>query len=126
MLIPPGIASVRLHRPGPDRLDVHEFADAVNAKFAAIAGSLDAAEWQARIGRDHSVDEHGAGVDLPCVNRGLDEVTGPYRSTQPALSLGGAGDGFLGGFDPDDRGNRAEGLFPKSRHLWRDMIEHGR
>src|SRR6266511_4023786 len=48
----------------PDRLDVDELADAVLRELAAVAGALDAAEGQARVGLDDAVDEHGARLDL--------------------------------------------------------------
>ena len=38
----------------PDGLHVHEFADAVDAELAAVAGSLHAAERHARIGHHHA------------------------------------------------------------------------
>src|SRR6185295_6135280 len=46
----------------PYCLDVHELADADLRQLAAVAGALDAAEGQARIGLDDAVDEDVAGV----------------------------------------------------------------
>ena len=48
----------------PDRLDVDELANAVDAELAPIAGVLDAAKRQARIGDHHAVDKHLPGLDL--------------------------------------------------------------
>src|SRR6266567_4031091 len=47
----------------PHRLDVHEFVDPELRQLAPIAALLHAAERQARVGSDHAVDEHGAGLD---------------------------------------------------------------
>jgi hypothetical protein len=42
---------------------VDEFANAVDAEFASVAGLLYPAEWDARVGGDHPVDERHAGFD---------------------------------------------------------------
>src|SRR4051812_6525798 len=51
------------HRSNPDRLDVHEFADTMDAELASEAGVLHATERETRIGRDHRVDEHLSRLD---------------------------------------------------------------
>src|SRR5947209_13623641 len=48
----------------PHRLDVHELPDAHRGELPAVAGALDAAEGEARVGLDDAVDEDVAGLDL--------------------------------------------------------------
>lgn len=47
----------------PHRLRIHKFMYPQPGQFASVAGSLHAAEGQARIGFDHAVDEGGAGLN---------------------------------------------------------------
>jgi hypothetical protein len=48
----------------PDRFRVHELANSDRAEFATETGAFDAAKRQARIGSDHSVDEHHSGLEF--------------------------------------------------------------
>src|SRR5260370_30041094 len=50
--------SHRKHLLDPDRLDICELANSVNAQFAAVPGTLHASEWHASVGSHHLVDEH--------------------------------------------------------------------
>src|SRR5437763_1516876 len=61
----------------PDGLDVHKFADAEDAQLAPVAGVLDAAERQARIGGHHRIDENQPRFDL------LDEALALGRVVRP-------------------------------------------
>src|SRR5262249_56624420 len=48
----------------PDGLDVDELADAVLGELAAVAGALDAAEGQTRVGPDDADHRRAAPLDL--------------------------------------------------------------
>ena len=50
-------------RPDPDGLDVDEFADAEDRKFASESAALDTAEGQPWIGGRHAIDEEVARLD---------------------------------------------------------------
>src|SRR5207247_10520043 len=47
----------------PDGLRVQELADAEAAQFAAVAGTLDAAERQARVGTHGGIDEYASRLE---------------------------------------------------------------
>src|SRR5205085_509194 len=67
----------------PDRLDVHEFADAERGELAAVAAALHAAEWQPWVRRDHPVDEHRARLDAPGERAAAVQVGRPQRRAEP-------------------------------------------
>src|SRR4051794_37238564 len=64
------------------RLDIRELADAERAKLAAVATTLDTAEWHPRVRCHHPVDEHRAGLDPPGQQLRPLQVAGPERGTQ--------------------------------------------
>src|SRR3954467_13073843 len=63
----------------PDGFHVHEFAEPPWPELASIPGMLDAAEREARVGRDHPVDEHRAGFEIPDEAIGLRAIPSPGR-----------------------------------------------
>ena len=64
-------------------LDIHEFTDSKDAQFAAVAAAFDAAERQARVRRDHAIDEDTAGFDAAGEILGQRNVARPQGSPRP-------------------------------------------
>src|ERR1700693_3646662 len=67
----------------PHGLDVDELADAVLRELPSVAGALDAAEGQARVGLDDAVDEYGAGLDLRRQTLRPPTILCPERCPEP-------------------------------------------
>src|SRR5262245_40646314 len=65
--------------------NVYEFADTFAAELAAVAGLLDAAEGQPRIGSNHAVDECGAGLDFVDKKIALTAVVAPKAGAEAEL-----------------------------------------
>src|SRR5260221_14617174 len=68
-----------LGRAHPDRLDVHEFADAEARELAAVPALLDPAERQSGGGSGHAVDEDCPRLDLAREGLGHGLVARPER-----------------------------------------------
>src|SRR5262249_43654920 len=67
-----------------DRLHVHELADSEARQLAAVAGLLDAAERQARVGAHEGVHEARAGLELVARDAlAAGAVAGEDRGAQP-------------------------------------------
>src|SRR5439155_3407648 len=100
----------------PDRLDVHELADAVLRELAAIARALDAAERQARIRLHDAVHMDGARLDLRGHALGGGAIPRPERGAEAERRVVGEAHGIRFVPGPDHGGHRAEGLLVERRH----------
>src|SRR5712691_7459332 len=100
----------------PDRLDVHELADAVLGELAPIARALDAAERQARIRLHDAVHANRPRVDLRRHALGRGAIPRPQRGAEAEGRVVGETHGVRFVLSPDDRGHRAEGLLVERRH----------
>src|SRR6185295_9213421 len=110
----------------PDRFDVDELADADHRELAAVAGALDAAKGQARIGLDDAVDEDVAGLDLGGQPLAADGIAGPHAGAEAERGAVRQLDGVRGVARPYDRGHRSEGLLVEGGHAGLDAGEHRR
>ena len=92
----------------PDGFGVGEFADAVGAEFAAMAGGFDAAEGNAGIGGHHLVDEDHACFEFVHENLAFGGVVGPGACTKAEAGVVGHGNGFFKRFHTEKACDWAE------------------
>ena len=121
-----GVSPRRSELPHPHGLGVAERADAQAGEFAAVAGSLDAAEPEFGVGHRHPVDEDLAGLDVVDEALLLGLVVGPGVGPQPEGGGVGDLDGFVDARGAVHRGDRAEDLFGVERHVLGDVGDHRR
>ena len=92
----------------PHRFYIGEFANAVDAQFAAVAGTFDAAKGHARVGYDHLVDKNHSRFQFVDEKRALAVVIGPRAGAQAVAMVVGDAHGFVGIFHAKDGGDRAK------------------
>src|SRR5438128_407000 len=89
----------------PDRLDVHKFADADLGELAAVAAVFDAAEGEAGIGFDCSVDKNISRFDLGGEALGKCDIGSPDAGAQAVARAIGECDGFVHALGAGDGGD---------------------
>src|SRR6185295_874564 len=76
-------------------LHIDEFANAIHAKLAAVAGALDAAEGKTRVGYYRRVDEYHAGFNLAGEAILLTGIVGPGGGAEAESRVVGDADGVV-------------------------------
>src|SRR6059036_2238310 len=110
----------------PDRLDVHEFPDAVFGQLTTVAGALDPTERQARIGLHDPVHEHHARLDLRGQAFGPLSILRPHRGAEAELRVVRQTDRVGLVLGPDHRGHWSERLLVEGRHALGHLGEQRR
>ena len=108
----------------PDRLDVDELADAVGAELASVAGVLDAAKRQARVGDDHAVHEHLPCLDLVDETCAFRDVVRPHAGAEPERRVVCQANRLGGITYPEKGGDRPEQLFGVCGRTGRDVGQY--
>ena len=101
-------ANSSLAFPDPDGLDVREFPNPVDRKFAAMAGLLHAAKRKSRIGANHAVDEHHACFNLVNELLALLYVVRPCARSKAKAGVIGDPNRIIGVSRPKDASHGAE------------------
>lgn len=92
----------------PDCFGVGEFADAVGAEFAAVAGGFHAAERETGVGGDHGIDEDQAGFEVVDEALALGGIVGPGAGAQAEAAVVGDAQGVINVFHAENAGDGAE------------------
>src|SRR5664279_1427080 len=90
------------------RLYIDEFANSPGAQLATVPRSFYAAEGQARIGRDHTIDEDHAGVDLIDESLLLGGVARPGAGAESEARIVGQADGLVDSLGAQQHRHRTE------------------
>src|SRR4029079_11033460 len=69
------------------RLDVHKFVNSKGAELSSVSRLLDATERKPRIGRDHAVHEHAAGIERSRESLDLSRFARPNPGPQSKTRL---------------------------------------
>ena len=104
---------------------IEEFAHADGGEFATVAGALDAAEGEARVGGDHGVEEDGAGLDFYGEALAFGVVGGPGGGGEAEGCVVGELDGFVERGDAEEQGDGAEEFFLGDGRVAHDASDDG-
>src|ERR1019366_5714138 len=105
----------------PNRLRVHELADAVRSQFSPVAGLLHAAERNARIGGDHLVNEYHPSFEFVDEALALLVVVGPCARALAKAHVVGYANRLILILHAEDRGHGAEEFLAVRRRVFRNV-----
>src|SRR6266496_4440514 len=108
----------------PDRLDVGKLSNPFGAKFAAVTGSFDPAEWHARIGRDHRIYEHHSAFQFVRKEFLLGRLVCPNAGAEPKCGIVCNRDRFLAIVRAKEQRDWAENFLAVSRRALGNFRQH--